>query len=245
MFPAIPPVPKVEKKVLKLGAKRPGICSNVVICSQGVGAGFKQVVSKFEIKILTTTISTTEGKYMKLWKLRMAVVAFATILVAQAHAAISTYDISFTGGSSALTGYIDVQSGQAIDGEVYVTEAGVDSSVAYNLVTLASPLVNGNPGTIVDPSGDDIIFDTTFPIDSTGLAWANSDAIGFNLWSDGGSSYTLYSAGNGLSGHIYNIDDGTATITAVPEPATTSTYAGIAALGLLLLSRRRKVSQVG
>ena len=163
-----------------------------------------------------------------------------------------TYDITFTGnGGSAANGQINVVGGIATSGFLDVT-AGANQGT-YSLVSLTSPLItgspqdNGNIQTMVFPGGNDQIFDNVVNpgsnpfLSDEGLEFANDNtSAGFNFWGNGPGSYSLYDGGiNAADSSIINfVDNGIATITPVPEPATL-TLAGLSGLGVLLLRRRR------
>jgi PEP-CTERM motif len=176
-------------------------------------------------------------------------IGFTTVNQLQAQ----TYDITFTGnGGSAANGQINVVGGIAISGFLDVT-AGANQGT-YNLVNLTSPLINGSPQnngaiqTLVFPGGNDQIFDNVVNAGSNpfltdeGLEFANDNtSAGFNFWGNSPGSYSLYDGGiNAADNSIINFVDnnGTATITPVPEPATLA-LAGLSGLGMLLLRRQR------
>jgi hypothetical protein len=153
------------------------------------------------------------------------------------------FNISFTGGVSAGNGQIDLVDGIATGGYFDVTEGANQGT--YNLVTLTSPLINGDPEgdaqTLVFPGGNDQIFDDVVTPSSdpfltdNGLEFANNDLVGFNLWGNGPGSYTLADFDS-----VYILDNGVATITPVPEPTTISLVA-IGLLSATMTTRRRKV----
>jgi hypothetical protein len=179
---------------------------------------------------------------MKKQKLKLTIMAVALGLAAQSQAAL--YDITFSGGSSAGSGEIDVESGVAVSG-FFDVFAGVNQGT-YDLVGVTSPLINGVGLTLVIPGGnqtfDDVVNAGSNPfLTGDGLEFANSDSVGFNLFGNGPGSYDLFDTGNGQ----YVIDGGIATLTAaVPESNWTTTSAGLAALGMLGVIARRKKSSV-
>jgi hypothetical protein len=155
-------------------------------------------------------------------------------------------NISFSGSQINATGVVDVVNGIAINGSLTVT-TGSDQGT-YNLVTLNSPLINGESQdggavqTLRIAGGNDQIFDDAVSFGSDpfltgdGLEFANDQSIGFNLFSNGPGSYTVFHA----SATNYVIDSGTATA-AVPEPSTWALLLGSFA-GLAFVSRYRRAS---
>ena len=165
-------------------------------------------------------------------KILSLITAFTVAATACAHAQV--FDITFTGSQSAATGQIDVVSGLAASGSITVTSGANQGT--YNLVSLTSPLINGaaqgNAQTLVLTGGDQIFDDVVTPgsnpfVTSDGLEFANDDSKGFNLFSNGSNSYTLFDTGPG----VYVIDNGAATLTATPEPS--SWGLGLCAFGFL------------
>lgn len=161
----------------------------------------------------------------------------------QLHAQL--YDIAFTGGSSAANGQIDVVGGIATAGYLDVT-AGANQGT-YNLVSLTSLLITG--GTPSVPSirftdGTDEIFDNAVNVNSdpfltgNGLEFANDHLIGFNLWGNSPGSYTLFDVSGPPDTQVYFSDNGTATITPVPEPASATFI--LLGMGALVCSWRLK-----
>jgi hypothetical protein len=175
---------------------------------------------------------------MQITKLQVAIIVTVMGMVLQTKAQL--FNISFTGGVSAGNGQIDVVDGIAISGYFNVTEGANQGT--YNLVSLTSPLINGDPvgdtQTLVISGNDQIFDDVVTPnsnpfLTDDGLEFANNDSIGFNLWGNSPGSYDLFDADN-----VYVIDSGIATIAPAPEPATVSLVAG-GLLGLLALRRRK------
>lgn len=162
-----------------------------------------------------------------------------------ANAAMYYFDFSASGVTA--TGTLDVVGGQAISGTGLITDpsfwTGADP---MTLVTLSTPGVNNLGGGNLSyrfGGGTDLIGDTVFPIDGNGLVFtvANSSNpsldLGFNIWSNGGGSYTGFLAGNG---GIYNGYNGT-FVSSVPEPATwVMMMLGFAGLGIAGFRRTKK-----
>jgi len=111
-------------------------------------------------------------------------------------------------------------------------------------VGVNSPLINGIGLTLVIPGGDQIFDDVVNPgsnpfLTDNGLEFANNDNVGFNLWGNSANSYSLFDVSSG----VYLIDNGTATLVAIPEAASMARLAGFSALGLFaVVSMRRKLS---
>lgn len=170
--------------------------------------------------------------------LQIAVMAIALVTATWAHG--QSYNITFTGSTFTANGQIGVVGGVADSGYLTVTSANpaVDTGT-YNLVNLTSPLINGVGYTLVLPTGDEIFDDVVNASSSpfltdNGLEFANTDSVGFNLWGNSPGSYTLFDMGSG----VYVGDNGSASLTVVPEPSTI----GLVMIGLLgaLAIRRRK-----
>lgn len=182
------------------------------------------------------------GEQMKAWKLKI-VSALATLAFASA-AQAQNFDITYTGTNFTANGQIDVSAGLATSGFLDVT-AGPNQGI-YNLVTLTSPLVNGvsnGNGTLVLPTADQIFDDVVTPasnpfLDDNGLEFANDLSTGFNLWGNAPGSYSLFDSSS--AGSVYLVDNGTATIAAVPEPSTWALgLIALGAFGLVGLRRNR------
>ncbi len=169
-------------------------------------------------------------------KILSLITAFTVAATALAQAQV--FDINFTGSQSTATGQIDVVGGLAESGSLTVTSGANQGT--YNLVSLTSPLINGEPQeggaaqTLVLVGGDQIYDDVVTSgsnpfVTSDGLEFANNDNTGFNLFSNGPGSYTLFDTGPG----VYVTDNGAATLTATPEPASWALSLG--AFGFLSL----------
>jgi len=166
-------------------------------------------------------------------------------LVTTVHSHAQLYNITFTGGSSAANGQIDVVGGIATSGYLDVTLG--PNQGTYNLVSLTSPLITGGSPSVPSirfTDGTDQIFDNAVNVGSNpfltgdGLEFANDHLIGFNLWGNGPGSYSLFDVSGPPDVHEYIIDGGTATIAPVPEPTTAGCL--LLGLGALVCSRRLK-----
>jgi hypothetical protein len=198
-------------------------------------------------------------KNMKKQKLKLAIMVVAMGMAAQSQAAIQTYDLTFnqTGESDQYgnatppsvtdaVGQLNVDNGIAISGTLSVL-SGPDKG-SYNLVA-----GTGNDGVF---AYDNIVFPQLQNggfLDSTaGLLWSVTGVAGnsseMNMWYNPGSqfsqpagSYSLWGAPPTYNPEAYGI----ATLVAAPEPVSTTQFAGLSALGLLLVTMRRKFSVAG
>ncbi len=170
----------------------------------------------------------------------LAVLVPSAIFAEPASATI--YQWSFTDNTPngiTASGTIDVVGGFAVSGSGTLLDPnqGINSSIAIALITAGSN--PGGVGTIGNSyghfaSGGDQIFDNAFntanlanPLTGDGLEFLGTPfpdkmnlATGFNLWGNGGGSFTGYvETPNNL---IYQVDNGTTTfsVAAVPEPST-------------------------
>jgi hypothetical protein len=197
-----------------------------------------------------------------------AAFAAAAALVSFAPAANAVpYTFNAAAGDITASGILDVVGGQAIDGTGTVswTSAGGGSD-SLTLLTLSNPLAQPCCGAVPAGqlngvfTGGNFNGDTVFPVDGLGLvfivgtpgAGSSSTGIhagGFNIWYNGGTSYTLY-----LSSP-YDGQTGTATFTectdcapspsATPLPAALPLFAtGLGALGFLGFRRKRKAARL-
>lgn len=157
-------------------------------------------------------------------------------------ASAALYQWSFTDSTPngiKASGTVDVVGGYAVSGSGALLDPnqGINSSIAIALITAGSS--PGGVGPIGNSyghfaSGGDQIFDNAFntanlanPLTGDGLEFlatpfpnATNLATGFNLWGNGGGSFTGYvETPHNL---IYQVDAGTATfsVAAVPEPST-------------------------
>lgn len=179
-------------------------------------------------------------------KLQSIIAVAALVMAIQAHA--TPYTITFTGGGSSASGEIDVVGGLAVSGYLDVL-TGANTGV-YDLVGGAAGVFKLSDGTYL--SYDNVVNVGSDPfIDDTGLAFADGPAqtagtIGFNLWSNGPGSYTVF--GDPPWGSPYT--SGTATLTVatdnpngspVPDGGMTVSLLGGALIGLQTLRRKLAV----
>jgi hypothetical protein len=168
---------------------------------------------------------------MKNLKFQLAIAAAAGLAI-QSQAAL--YDFTFSGDGSAADGTISVVGGVATGGTLDVT-AGLAQGT-YSLYTWAG----GGTSSVRVTGGTDLIVDNLVTIganpflDTDGLAFVtvgDTEGIDFSLGS--GTTYNL--AGFGADGYNQPNAFGTATLVAIPEPVSTTEFAGLSALGVLLL----------
>ena len=174
----------------------------------------------------------------------------------------STYSFSFTHTADGVTasGTLVVNGGVATGGTGTLT-GGADPG-SLTLMTESSP---GSAGFITDPAGcsggpcfsyrfggGDLIVDNFVPLDVNGLLFGIGSPVaphyhdnpgylaGFNIWYNGGDSYTAALFQDNGSQNEYN---GSFTLTATPLPATwTMMLIGLAGLGFIAYRQRRTVS---
>ncbi len=150
-------------------------------------------------------------------------------LAAEASAATETFD--FTSPTITAQFTLDVVGGQAISGTGTLTSPFWSGADALALVTLGTPDVHDLGGGNLSfrfGGGTDLIGDTSVPIDGGGLVFAVTGApsaldVGFNIWSNGGGSYTGFIAGNAPTPGapiIYYSDTGSLSVAAAPEAST-------------------------
>jgi len=192
-------------------------------------------------------------------KVLLAALAAGTLALAFAIPARATpYDFSFTGsdgpGTATFNGIFDVVGGQVVSGSgtLSATDFGL-SSDTVDLVTLSTPGVHDLGGGNLSfrfGGGTDLIGDTAFPLDSAGLVFQDITSgldVGFNIWSNGGNSYTGFLAGNALTpggpiiyaGYNGTFDAVEDTPTGVPETASIF-FLGAFLTGFILLARTRR-----
>jgi len=188
---------------------------------------------------------------MKRQQLKLAILVAAMGVVAQAQA--QWYDITFTGGGWTASGQIDVNSGVATSGFLDVTYG--TTTIDYGYLATGTGTVENNNGDVL-PIGDNLISLTASDfVDPSGLLFVQNPISGgghspafINLSADqnNGNVPNLHGDGNAPLGFGYEKPyvDGTATIAAAPEPASTAKFAGFSALGLLgLVTLRQKFSR--
>jgi hypothetical protein len=150
-------------------------------------------------------------------------------LASKASAATETFDFSSSTVTAQFT--LDVVGGQALSGTGSLTSPYWSGADAMTLVTLSTPDVHDLGGGNLSfrfGGGTDLIGDTTVPIDGNGLVFAVTGApsaldVGFNIWSNGGGSYTGFVAGNAPTpggAIIYYSDNGSLSVAAAPEAST-------------------------
>lgn len=157
-------------------------------------------------------IKNRKKKSITMKTLKLAIMASALLIAVQARATL--YDITFNGGGSTATGWIDVVGGVATSGSLTITAGGNPGT--YNLLPGA--------GNFPAPPGwqltyDNVVNPASNPfVDNSGLLFT-SGATAINLFSElpVNGLYGLYGYPPQWSP---SADNGIATLTAVPEPTT-------------------------
>ena len=191
-------------------------------------------------------ISLVPNHAIEKGKMRKIPIVFAVVLglAAQTYATPTTYDITFNGDGSVASGQIVVDGGVATSGYLDVTAGwGIGD---YTLYTWTGPVVSS----VRVSGGTDLIVDNlvnvgSYPfLDIYGLAFVSNlpppqPSEGMDLSLDSGTTYNL--GGYGIDGYGDPNADGVATLTAVPDGASTVLLLGfgLAALGVMGLQRNR------
>ena len=183
----------------------------------------------------------------------LAVAGLAMAGAAQAE--IKTFTFTGFDGARELTATLalDVVGGQALSGTGTIQSPDWAGSDVMTLVTLATAGVNDLGGGNLSyrfGGGTDLIGDTTLPIDSNGLVFQVANLpgqnLGFNIWSNGGGSFTGFLGGDGPtpdSAKIYEAFNGGFVAGGVPEPETWALLiAGAGMIGFAARRQRRAAS---
>jgi hypothetical protein len=214
-------------------------------------------------------------KYQKLTVLKRFAVLAALVAVGMAANAAVDFSINFSQTTAGMgSGQIAATANgngsyTALSGTIDVGSGGVLPSGEYGLVPLFGgytyPFSSGQYPTVRFPGGGNLQFDDQVNSGSPspdywGLLFANqsptgsdqNSGSGFILWvdpSNGAEWVSVAGIPNPNGGYYGGADYPGASITmnlvAVPEPVTTATFGGIAALGMLLVPLRRKLSLGG
>jgi hypothetical protein len=188
---------------------------------------------------------------MKFLKTKILIAAAAVALTSAAHA--QTYDLSFSGNGISGTGTITASTDDG-SGEVTATAGSLEVSLDPNVNFQLDPVPAGPPGTTVtlhditnangDLFGDNLLINGT--PDSDGLIFTlpaqsgnvnGFDGDVYNLWGNGGDSFTLAYGRPDFAAGIYTVDV-TGTIVATPEPS--SWALGLIAVGFFGLVGLRR-----
>jgi len=191
--------------------------------------------------------------------------AAVLMLLASAPASVaSSYLFTFTGNNGMdATGTIDIQSGVAQSGSINVTGVPIYAP-PYTLITASGSLLPGSSainGVAKNHNGDYLTYDNSVNLANNPIL--TSDGIVFvsnqyapnyyntliGLWGNSPGSYALFvgeaeldSNGNvipGQNGYVYTQDNGSLTLTPVPEPSQIS-FGVLGMIGLLIVRHCKK-----
>lgn len=190
-------------------------------------------------------------KLMTKVALAAAVVTGAAFLQFAPAANAATVPFGFLGGGVDASGTLDVTGGQALDGTGTITSPFWVGPETLTLVTLSTPNVHDLGGGNLSyrfGGGTDLIGDTVYPIDSSGLVFSVTNSnpadpfnllnVGLNVWSNGDGTFTLFLAGNGI---YYGT---TAVSTAAPLPGAMFLFGSVLSGAALFLRRRKDQHRV-
>jgi hypothetical protein len=175
---------------------------------------------------------------MKIWNLRLAVLAAALGLAVEADATLFNVDYTDAAGDTA-TGTLDATllgpSPAPYTGDEYLATSGtlyVTTSSDPGVVGTYS-LLAGGPGNTISPSGafsyNDILYFPSDPaLDSEGvLGFESSAGIELNIWGNAPDNYSFYAyqggeyvVGNTSTGSFILSEPAVTAVTSVPEPTT-------------------------
>jgi hypothetical protein len=194
---------------------------------------------------------------------RIGTVAVLMLLASAPAAVADIYNFMFTSSGMNATGTIDIVGGVAQSGSIYVTGVPLEANPSM-FTTAAGDLLTAG-GDVRDHDGDVITYDTVAnpsndPIfDSQygvafGSGYYGSDGgtpeynTVINLWGNSPGSYGLFVGEAELDGngnvvgnpeYVYAIQNGSLTLTPVPEPGTL-VLLGMGGFGLLAYAWRRR-----
>lgn len=167
-----------------------------------------------------------------------------------ASAATKSFEFTSSENGGLIANFsLDVVGGQAIGGTGTISAPSYLSGFeTLSLVTLSTPGVHDLGGGNLSyrfGGGTDLIGDTAVPIDGGGpVFFVNTPGnpaldVGFNVWSNGGTSYTGFLAGN--DGIYASFNGGLASVSPVPLPAAMPLFGAVlAGLGGFGWLRNRK-----
>jgi hypothetical protein len=171
--------------------------------------------------------------------------AAALLAISATCASADLYDFQFTGGLSSITGTFTVANGNEITA---ITGTETDQAGSS---TITGILPNPNfPGESANANGLfwDNVFSATAPyLTYNGVGFTAQEgllSLPLALWYNAGSSaYVITGDLTAFGQDVKNLDSGTLTVTAVPEPATWAMFlAGFAALGFAASRRARALA---
>ncbi len=176
----------------------------------------------------------------------LASVFAASIAMASGAANATEMRFDFSAAGLSAIGILDVIGNQASSGTGTITGPALSAPETLTPVTLSTPGMHNLGGGNLSyrfGGGTDLIGDTyanpsgvpSF-VDANGLVFLVSGPgnTGFNLWWDGGTSYTGFLA----SDTLYNAYNGALTATVIAEPVSL-TLLGTGLVGLGFICRKR------
>ena len=184
------------------------------------------------------------------WFKMAAGVCAAGLVSSSAVATSIEYDIAFNGGGYSASGQIDVSGGVATSGYLDVTYGS--TTVDYNYLAIGTGVVSDNNGdnlpygdNLVDPSAADFVDQNGILFLTAPVIGGHSAGAGVYLSADQNNGYVpnLNGYGNspGFGWGVPNVD-GTATISAVPDGASTMMLLGASIGGFFVIGKRRASS---